>query len=96
MLTIDMIREKAKPLAIKYGVRSITLFGSYANGNATEESDVDLLVQFNEPPLASICEVLGFEHCLADAFGKSVDVVPLPIARPDRLYIERTEAIYNV
>jgi predicted nucleotidyltransferase len=96
MLTIDMIREKAKPLAIKYGVKHIDLFGSYANGNATEESDVDLLVEFKDLPRVGIGEILGLEGLLAEAFGKPVDVVTIPLARPDRLFIKQTEVIYNV
>ena len=41
--TIDEIREKVKPIAEKYGIEKVWLFGSYARGEATEESDVDLL-----------------------------------------------------
>lgn len=33
----------------RYGVQTIALFGSYARGEATPESDVDLLVQLEKP-----------------------------------------------
>lgn len=38
----DILRER-------YGVQTIALFGSYARGEATPESDVDLLVQLEKP-----------------------------------------------
>ena len=40
----DEIRAALTPVFKQYGVRSATLFGSYAKGNATEKSDVDILV----------------------------------------------------
>jgi predicted nucleotidyltransferase len=36
-------------LMSKYGVSSIAIFGSYGRGQQTDESDVDILVDFNKP-----------------------------------------------
>lgn len=44
VLTIDDIKIKIAPIAQKYGVDRIYVFGSYARGEATSDSDVDLLV----------------------------------------------------
>ena len=44
MITQEMIGEYVKPIALKYSVKKIILFGSYARGEATEKSDIDLLV----------------------------------------------------
>lgn len=41
---IEEIAERVRPIAERYGVGKIYLFGSYARGEATEESDIDLLV----------------------------------------------------
>lgn len=43
--TIEEIREKVKPIAEKYEIEKVWLFGSYARGEATEDSDVDLLIK---------------------------------------------------
>lgn len=43
--TIDEIREKAMPVAIRYGVDALSLFGSYARGDADEKSDLDFLIR---------------------------------------------------
>jgi len=42
--TIDQIRRIAMPIAAAYGVKSMRLFGSYARGEATDDSDVDILI----------------------------------------------------
>lgn len=44
ILAIDEIRTAIAPLAQKYSVAKIWLFGSYARGDATADSDIDLLV----------------------------------------------------
>ena len=42
--TIDQIRRIAAPIAAAYGVKNMRLFGSYARGEATKQSDVDLII----------------------------------------------------
>ena len=41
--TIDEIKNKAVPIAKKYGLKKLALFGSYARGDADKNSDVDFL-----------------------------------------------------
>ena len=45
ILSIDEIRDKIRPICEKYKVEKVWLFGSYARGEATEESDVDLHIE---------------------------------------------------
>ena len=94
MLTIDLIQRTVKPLAEKYNLVKVDLFGSYANGNATEKSDADFLLTFhNQPP--SIFKVLGFKQELETLLNNPVDVVTLPLIRQDRLNIEKVINIYE-
>lgn len=44
MLSLEQIRQAVAPLAEQYGLDRVFLFGSYARGEATEESDVDLRI----------------------------------------------------
>ena len=42
--TIEEIKQRITPVAEKYGLAAVYLFGSYARGEASAESDIDLLV----------------------------------------------------
>ena len=48
IFTLEDIAKVVKPLAEKYHVKAIYLFGSYARGEADENSDVDFLVYIDE------------------------------------------------
>ena len=45
--TISEIRDLITPVAKKYNLKAVYLFGSYARGSATEDSDIDLLVDLS-------------------------------------------------
>jgi len=92
MLTLEAIRKRAEPVAKKYDVVSLELFGSYADGTADENSDADFLVRF-AAPVPSIFKVMGFREELSRSLGLSVDVVTLPLAKPDKLRVSRMEKI---
>ena len=92
LLTLETIRDLAKPIAEKYNVTRLEIFGSYANGTANENSDVDFLVQF-AVPVPSIFKVMGFREELSRSLGAPVDVVTAPLVRPDKLDFSRTEKI---
>ena len=55
MLTIEEIRDKITPICQKYGVKSAYLFGSYARGEATEKSDVDIRIEQGDLSGLSFC-----------------------------------------
>lgn len=60
-------------LARRYGVRSIKVFGSAAQGGDTARSDIDLLVEF-EPDVRGLDRV-EFAQAVEDLLGASVDIV---------------------
>lgn len=71
--TINEIKEKAIPIARSYGIKSISLFGSYARGEADDESDIDLLI--DKGRLKGLLQYFAFVHALEDAFHCHIDVV---------------------
>ncbi|MDR0846085.1 MAG: nucleotidyltransferase domain-containing protein [Lactobacillales bacterium] len=73
--SIDEIREKVAPIAQKYEVKKIFIFGSYARGEATENSDIDILF-YSKGTKAKGLKTFGFELELQDALGKKVEVFP--------------------
>ena len=46
---LQTLKQKNDELTTKFGVKSLSLFGSVARNEATAASDVDLLVEFNRP-----------------------------------------------
>ena len=70
--TIEEIRRKVVPIAKKYGVKKLSLFGSYARGEADDKSDVDILI--DKGKIIGI-EYFGFVCDLEDELGCHVDVV---------------------
>ncbi|MDR1193095.1 MAG: nucleotidyltransferase domain-containing protein [Peptococcaceae bacterium] len=92
MLTLETIRDRVKPVAKKYAVVRLELFGSYADGTADENSDADFLARF-AAPVPSIFKVMGFREELSQSLGLPVDVVTLPLAHPEKLRVSRTEKI---
>lgn len=56
----------------RYRVRRIGLFGSYASGKARKSSDIDLLVEFEEPSFDRFMDLTSY---LEKLFGKKVDIL---------------------
>ena len=73
ILTNEEIRSITAPIAASYGVKSLSLFGSYARGEATEDSDVDLLLDRGSGLKG--WEIGGLYMDLCNALGKELDLV---------------------
>ena len=58
-------------------VRSMSLFGSFVNGSPTEESDVDLLVQFSDDAVIGLFEYARIQREFSTALGLKVDLVAI-------------------
>ncbi|MCU0482074.1 MAG: nucleotidyltransferase domain-containing protein [Anaerolineae bacterium] len=67
------MRDQILEVAHKYGATHIRIFGSVARGEATEKSDVDFLVAFNEQ--TSLLDRAGLLGDLQDLLQCRVDVV---------------------
>lgn len=75
MLTTPQIKKSVTKIGKKYGIKSAFLFGSYANEAATEDSDVDILIEKGN--LRGYLQLNGFRLDLADELGTDVDVVTI-------------------
>lgn len=54
-------------------IRSISLFGSFLNGEDTPESDIDLLYETRKP--MSLFQIGGMQYRLEQRLGKKIDLV---------------------
>lgn len=77
--TIDEIRAKAVPIAKKYGVKKLSLFGSYARGEADAKSDVDFLYDSGNGKIKSLLDYIGFVYDLENEFQCHIDLVSADI-----------------
>ncbi len=78
MLSIDDIRKKIFPLCREYEIKSAYLFGSYARGDSTDESDIDIRIEKGDGnKLQSLLQVSGFRCRLEDSLQKKVDLITI-------------------
>ena len=74
-MKIEDIRDVAVTACHEYGVHRLDAFGSIARGSAADSSDVDLLVEFQEPDRSPAKRFFGLLHQLEDALGCDVDLL---------------------
>ena len=87
MLSLSTIQEAVKRIAPQYPIERVMLFGSYADGNATAECDVDVLVESGARPF-TLLHYCGFREELAEALRLPVDVVKYPLSEEMHSYFE--------
>ena len=71
--SIEDLRRIIDPIARRHGVKSVSLFGSYANGSATADSDVDLKIEKGR--LKTLFQLCDFRLAVEDALHLPVDLV---------------------
>ena len=93
MLSIDQIKQAVSKIGDKYGIKSAYLFGSYARGEARDDSDVDLIIDKGD---IRGLQLSGFRLDLMNELGgTNVDILTtksirrnfLPFIQDDRILI---------
>jgi hypothetical protein len=79
-LQLCEIQVLIAPILRKYAISRACLFGSFADGTATGDSDVDLLVELSHP--IGLLEFLHIKHELEDLLGRKVDLVEFKAIKP--------------
>ncbi len=73
--TADEIKSRITPVARKYKLKAVYLFGSYARNEATEDSDVDILIDRQDSLIHGLFEMGGLYNDLQESVGKEIDLV---------------------
>ncbi len=76
----SIITEHKVQLKNNYGVKEIGIFGSYVRGEQLEQSDIDILVEFEKP--VGFIKFMRLEKHLADLLGVKVDLVTKKALKP--------------
>ncbi len=79
--SLDTIRERVIPIAKQYNLDRVTLFGSYARGEATTESDIDLMISYHA--LVGAFALGGVYADMKEVLAKPVDIVCEPALTAD-------------
>lgn len=73
VLTIKQIKERMLPIIKKHNINEVYLFGSYARGEANNNSDIDIYCDVGD--IKTFIDQGKFEEELEEALGKKVDVI---------------------
>jgi uncharacterized protein with HEPN domain/predicted nucleotidyltransferase len=85
---LSQLKRHEAELSRRFGVASLTLFGSFARDQATDHSDVDILARFHDAP--DIKSLLRTQSYLEEVLGRTVDLVLWDELREEiRPYVER-------
>jgi predicted nucleotidyltransferase len=94
MLTHEQIVKAVENAATKFPLTKVSYFGSYADGKATEQSDLDVLVEFTTEAV-SLLDVIDVKLNLEEELNIKVDVLHAPVPEKSRLKIRKTVPVYE-
>ncbi len=87
---IRLVLQRHRAELEAQGVRSLSLFGSSARGEAGPESDIDLLADLDPEARVGLIGFLGLQDRLSDLLGRKVDLISRESL--DRLVRDRVDA----
>ncbi|HYF81785.1 MAG TPA: nucleotidyltransferase domain-containing protein [Clostridia bacterium] len=94
MLTINKIKNSISDIMVKYPIKKISLFGSYADGSASEESDIDILVEFLSPNV-SLFLLSDIKNEIESRLNREVDLIHAPVDEYSLIEINKVVDIYE-
>ena len=71
IIALDELKRIIARLAARYHFKDVRLFGSYARGEATEDSDIDVVITYDAG--SRTLDALSFGERLSEETGKRVD-----------------------
>jgi|SRR5205823_4767923 predicted nucleotidyltransferase len=74
-IAIDYDKEKLRDFCRKWKVTEFSLFGSVVRDDFTPDSDVDVLVTFEEGARRTLFDMVHMEDELVEIFGREVDLL---------------------
>lgn len=92
MKIIEILESHEKEIKRKYPVRKIGVFGSFARGDQSSASDVDVLVEFSEP--VDFFEFIDLKQYLEKLLGREVDLVTVKALKPQLKERILNEVVY--
>ncbi|MEZ4685271.1 MAG: nucleotidyltransferase domain-containing protein [Bacteroidia bacterium] len=79
---ITFILEKKESFSDQFNIEKIGLFGSFAEGKATEESDIDLMVDFKEGTKGLFEKKSAIKDLFESKFNRKIDIAGSKYLKP--------------
>jgi uncharacterized protein len=76
----EILRKELPQLRVRFHIQSLGIFGSYVQGTARRESDLDVLVEFAQEP--GLFDFINCENYLSARLGVKVDLVMKETLKP--------------
>jgi uncharacterized protein len=93
MLTINQIKDSITEIALKYPIKKLSLFGSYADGSAGEDSDLDLLIEFSSPYI-SLFLLSEIKNEIESKLNREIDLIHAPIEENSLIKVNKVIDLY--
>ncbi len=77
----DILIDYKPFLVEKFKISELGIFGSYVRGEQTQDSDVDILVEFTKVP--TLFDLVEIEYLISDRIGLPVDLVDKESLKPN-------------
>lgn len=94
-INVNEIKDSIKDIVVKYPIKKISLFGSFANNTANKDSDIDLLVEFTSTNV-SLFILYNIKSEIEDKINKKVDLIHGPIDEKSLLTIDKVVDLYEL
>ena len=94
VLSVQKIIDNMAVVAKEYPIERAELFGSYANGQSTTASDVDIIMEFSTPQV-SLLMLNDIRYRLEELLQTKVDLVHGPLPADGLLEIDRRITLYG-
>lgn len=78
---MELLKRHEAEIKSKFGVSKIGIFGSFARGEETEGSDIDVLVEF-KVGYKTFDNYMDLKFILQDLFGRNIDLVTVQALKP--------------
>jgi len=78
---IDQVKSKIVKILKKHGIVKAGIFGSYAKGKETKNSDIDILIEVNDKNF-TLLDLAKLKLLIEDTLNKKVDLVEYSMLHP--------------
>lgn len=94
VVSFDKIKSVINSIADKYDVKNVSVFGSYANGTQNENSDIDLLVEFNTRAV-SLFKIINMKDEIEEKLQIEVDLIHGLLKEDSIIIIDKKVNVYE-